>query len=118
MNCYPELVLRRFASGELDEPGMGEVLRHVENCHRCRHALRAAEQNVEKQLLTLADQRDWFPPRPRRLKARVFAAVADDRGRRARQAGVRRRHWRMAPVLAAAAVLLLILGTRYLGEPR
>ena len=26
MNCYPEIVLRRFASGELDEPGMSEVL--------------------------------------------------------------------------------------------
>ncbi len=123
MNCYPETVLRRFASGELDAPGMREILRHVETCPRCRHALRVAERNVEKQLLKLADVKDWFPPRPRRLRARVFAAVADDRVRRAHQTGVRRRLWRMsrrrmAPVLAAAAVLLLILGDRYLGEPR
>jgi len=118
MNCYPETVLRRFASGELDEPGMREVLRHVENCPRCHHALVAAERNVEKQLLKLADRKDWFPPHPRRLKARVHAAVADDCIRRARQAGARRHRWRIAPALAAAAVLLLILGARYLGEPR
>ncbi len=118
MSCYPEVVLRRFASGELDEPGMSEVLRHAETCPRCRHALHVAERNVAKQLLVLADRKDWFPPRPRSLKARVFSAVADDQDCRTRQALARKRHWRLAQALAAAAVLLLILGARYLGEPR
>lgn len=89
-----------YLDGELDAAERGAFERHVADCDACRAAL------AEARTLSAAMRADIARERaPARLAARLSAALDEDQGGMA----ARRWYWR-APALAAASLMLLLLG--------
>jgi hypothetical protein len=89
--------LRAFVAGELDDRTAAAVARHVESCTECAHERRAVALLLDEPAPLTADER-----------SSLHAAL--DAGSRGRAPAASTRAWnrRLAPALAAAAILALV----------
>jgi hypothetical protein len=89
--------LRAFVAGELDDRTAAAVARHVESCTECAHERRAVALLLDEPAPLTADERSG-----------LHAAL--DAGSAGRAAAASPRAWnrRLAPALAAAAILALV----------
>ena len=119
MNCPKEERLYRFSAGLLEERERLETLHHLSSCSSCRESFESRRGALRDRMHREAVERGHLPPDRSGLRRRVFRAVARDC--QIRESVPKRTtpplHPRVA-LVAAAVLILAVIGVRYLGETR